>query len=302
MKKIAVFFGLREPLAYPLSKEDYWTSYSELTQVIAECGGQLYIVRSQDSYHGNGRFSNSWIIKGDELVEKGPLVADVIYDKGRFKSDGSVPVFNCQEVVDICLDKWAMYNQLVDYCPLTFYVENAEEAIEALKTLSTEKIVFKPVRGAEGIGVKIEDKQYFSNPTEPLQFPAVVSEFLDTSGGVPGLMVGHHDLRIALFDGEILYSYLRTPPNGSLLANVARGGTFMMIEPSRLPEAVVKIAQEIDERISTCPHRFYSVDFGYTAEGPKIIEMNSELGLLPDREHPVFRKLKEKLADVFMEM
>lgn len=302
MKKIAVFFRLPEPMGHPFTIPDYWTSYSELTTVAAEHGAQLYIVRTQESYKGNGTFSNSWMIADNKLQETGEVTVDVIFNKGRFQSDNTVPVFNCQEVVDMCLDKWKMYTELKDLCPLTFLVHNYAELTEAMKNLTTEKIVFKPQKGGEGVGVKIEEKSFFPEHQDSLQFPAVVSEFLDTSVGVPGIVDGLHDLRLAIFDGEVLYSYYRTPPQGSFLANVSKGGRFEMIDPPRLPSEVVQIAKQIDATLTSCKHRFYSIDFGYTKNGPKIIEMNSELGLLPNKDHPVFKVLKEKIVTSLLDM
>lgn len=302
MKKIAVFFSDTQPMGYPLSKPDYWTAYSELTEEVSLHGGELYIVRGQESYLGSGSFSNSWQINNGELVEAGPVTVSVVFNKGRFETDEKVPVFNYRDVTAVCLDKWEMYQRLKEYCPVTFFVKSREELLAILSQITTDKVVFKPYRGAEGYGVKIQDKSYFEHTADELVYPAVVSEFLDTSVGVPGIWDGYHDLRLAVFDGEILYSYLRTPPEGSLLANVAQGGTFMMIEPEKLPEDVVSITKKIDQELTGCEHRFYSVDFGYTADGPKIIEMNSELGLLPDKDHPVFHILKQKLAQSFMDL
>ena len=188
-----------------------------------------------------------------------------------------------------------MYQTFSEYCPKTLFIEDEVQLHDALPKLSTERVVFKPFSGSEGTGVLIEKKEFFTHDIPSLQFPGVFSEFLDTSVGVPDIVEGLHDLRLAIFDGEVLYSYFRTPPEGSLLANVSKGGRFEMIEPDTLPK-------EIDSVFSECGHRFYSIDFGYTKDGPKIIEMNSELGLLPNAEHPIFRTLKEKLAEAFMDM
>ncbi len=303
MKKIAVFFKFPGAMDYPLSKPTYWASYSELSEAISNAGGQLYIVRGQDTYQGRGSFSNSWIIKNDSLVEAGPIVADVIYnkDKGQFKNDPT-PIFNCEKIKQICDDKWIMYQTFPDYCPKTFFVTTEEELHSILPNVSTSKVVFKPYTGGEGKGIHIEEKNYFLTLPELLDFPAVVSEFLDTSCGIPGIVDGLHDLRVAIFDGEILYSYVRTPPKDSFLANVSKGGRFEMVDTKRLPEEVAEMTHTIDSTLSDCGHRFYGIDFGYTMDGPKIIEMNSELGLLPNEDHPVFITLKNKLARVFMDL
>jgi glutathione synthase/RimK-type ligase-like ATP-grasp enzyme len=162
--------------------------------------------------------------------------------------------------------------------------------------------VFKPVKGAEGIGVSIERKSLFENPKAPLDFPSLLSEFLDTSAGIPGIVDGIHDLRVALFDGEMIYSYVRTPPTGSMLANVALGGHWEMIDVSRLPQDVVDIAMQVDQRFKDIPHRFYGIDFVYTKDGPWIIEMNAELGLDMNEDDPIYIKVKHKLAKVLIEL
>ncbi len=302
MKKIAVFFRIPGAMDYPFSKPDYWTSYSELSQEVANHGGQLYFTREQHTYLGNGSFSQSWIIENNSLVETGPITVEVIYDKGRFEPDNTVPILNHAKIKRICDDKWLMYQHFSEYCPTTFFVENEMQIHSALPKLKTDLLVFKPFSGSEGTGVTIEKKEFFMSNLDTLQYPGVFSEFIDTSIGVPHIVEGLHDLRLAIFDGDILYSYFRTPPQGSFLANVSKGGRFEMVDPSNLPKEILTIARKIDSEFSECGHRFYSIDFGYTKDGPKIIEMNSELGLLPNKDHPVFVTLKEKLAQTFMDM
>ncbi len=302
MKKVAVFFRHPGAMDEPFSKGDYWTAYSELSQEITTQGGQFYIVRDQKTYLGNGSFSRSWIIEDGALKETGPITAEVIFDKGLFVSDNTVPVFNVPHLNLICNNKWLMFQNFSEFCPLTFFVTNPQELYSILPKITTTHIVFKPYAGAEGIGVKIEEKRYFKKHERKLMFPAVVSEFLDSSEGIPNIIKGTHDLRVAIFDGEILYSYVRTPPKGSLIANVSQGGTFTMVELKKLPRDIFEITKTIDRHFSHIPHRFYGIDFASTPQGYKIIEMNSELGLLPNADHPVFKTLKEKLAAVFMDL
>lgn len=303
MKKIVLFTDM--PLSKegkPAFKPTFWTSYSELSEIVREHGGQLYIAHGQHTYLGNGSFSRSWIIEDNTLRDTGVVVADVIFDKGRFVSDNTVPVFNHPTISKVCNNKWLMYDTFPQFCPVTFFVTDSVQLHSVLPQITTEFIVFKPYTGSEGVGVKIEKKEYFEKHGAELVFPAVVSEFLDTSNGIPDIIEGTHDLRIAIFDGEILYSYVRTPPTGSLLANVSKGGTFAMVDIEKLPSKIIDIFRTIDQSFSNIPHRFYGIDFGMTTQGPKIIEMNTELGLLPNSDDPIFKKLKEKLAQVFMDL
>lgn len=301
MKKIAVFFKTPGAMGHPFSKQIYWDAYRELSHTVAMHGGELYITREQHTYEGSGAFSRSWVIQNGTLLETGPVTVDVVYDKGRFLSDGHVTVFNCEKIKRICDDKWLMYQQFSSFCPPTFFATNIDELHSILPSIRTALTVFKPFTGSEGAGVKIEKKEYFINTKESLTFPAIVSEFLDTSSGIPGIMSGTHDLRLAVFDGEILFSFFRTPPQDSFISSVAQGGAFQMIDPGQLPSDVVGIAMHIDATLhADIPHRFYSIDFGYTTEGPKVIEMNSEVALFSNEKSPAFETLKHRLAEVFM--
>jgi glutathione synthase/RimK-type ligase-like ATP-grasp enzyme len=155
-------------------------------------------------------------------------------------------------------------------------------------------VVVKPVDGEEGKDVFIGPKDSMTG-LEPT-FPVLVQEFLDSSIGIPGIVEGMHDFRVALFNGEVIYSYYRTPPQGSFLANVSRGGKFEVVPSEKIPQIILDIAKEIDTRFIKYTQRFYGIDFAFTPEGPKIIEMNSKLGLLPNSDHSVFVRLKEKIA------
>jgi glutathione synthase/RimK-type ligase-like ATP-grasp enzyme len=295
MKKIAIF--LKEPniTDYPLSKDDYHQSYWELTEEIKKAGGDPYIVRGQVTYLGNGKFSKSWKYDGlDNYVETGELQADVIFDRGEFEPDHTVPVMNPEFVNTICTDKWAMYQLVPQYCPKTFRVESQTELQSALQQLTTELAVVKPIDGQEGKGVVIQPVAEMINVET--SYPALVQEFLDSSVGVPGIVEGLHDFRIAMINGEIIYSYFRTPPTGSYLANVARGGKFAMVELDRIPAEMKKIALEIDQKMAEHGPRFYGVDFAMTKEGPRIIEMNSRLGLMPNRDDAAFVRVKQLVA------
>ena len=301
MKKVAVFLKLPEITDYPLSKEDYKQSYFELKQEVEKLGMEYFIVRGQVSYAGNGKFTRSWQYDQDQQFhESGEITADVIFDKGEFISDETVPVFNHSFINQVCTDKWMMYTLFPELCPKTILVQTADELVGALNNISTELAVIKPIDGEEGRDV------YIDKPNQLLErvyaYPLLVQEFLDSSGGIPGIVEGLHDFRVALVDGEIFYSYVRTPPQGSYLANVARGGTFAMVEPQDVPQAAQEICTVINSKLAEYGHSFYGIDFAFTPDGPRIIEMNSRLGLLPNKDAEVFMRLKQKLAQIFLDM
>jgi hypothetical protein len=299
---VGIFLPEKNITDHPFDVGYYRQSYFELAQEITALGGEMLIVRDATTYLGQGSFARAWSMLGPENYEKlAEVTVDVIFDKGEFPLAPDIPIFNHPEINEICTDKFIMYERFQKFCPLTVRAATPQEYVTALDAIHTDKAVIKPITGQEGHGIMIAAPAALKTKF-PSSLPVVVQEFLDTSGGVPGIMQGSHDLRVALFDGEIIYSYLRTPPPGKLTANVAQGGKFFMVEPRQLPVELFPIIQEIDHTLAHVGHRFYGIDFGITPGGPKIIEMNARLGLLPNQDSPAFVVLKKKLARTFAQM
>jgi len=299
MKKIAVFFKLPGVLDYPLSQEDYFQCYLELTQAVRAVGADFFIVRGQETYLGSGKFAHSWCYQGRQIVESGEVTVDLVFDKGGFISDGYVKVFNGPFVNNVCTNKWLTYNLFKEFCPQTWLVQD-KAGLSVLKEVTTELAVVKPIDGEEGNGVFIDQKNALLK--HDYSYPVLAQEFLDSSKGIPGVMTGLHDLRIAVIDGEIVYSYYRTPPQESYLANEAQGGSLKEVDLNKIPRSVVDIIQKVDQVMSVEKHRYYSVDFAMTDAGPKIIELNSRLGSVPEAQFPFFVSINRKLANVFVAM
>lgn len=302
MKKVALFVNHDNPMDYFTAHPEYWDGYSQLYSAILAQGGECFLVNKQESYLGEGRFTQAWIFGKTQLVPAGEQQVDVVLDKGRFISDGKVPVLNVEKVKKICTDKWFMYQQFSKYCPTTFYLHNSQGLETHINDILSEKVVFKPVDGQEGYGVFIESKAELLEKKNTLSYPALLQEFLDTSTGIPNIIDGIHDLRVAILNGEIVCVFVRTPAPGSLLANVAQGGSLKAVSIDQLPKEVVDIVREVDKYLADCPYRYYGIDLGYTPQGPKIIEMNCELALFSNDRSPIFTVTKEKLATTLLQM
>ncbi len=302
MPNIAVFFKHPDPMGAPFSDPDYFRAYQELTHEVSKAGGELFVVRDIASYLGDARFRTSWQLRNGVVEETGELTADVIFNKGQATFDTTVPVFNHPELSAICTDKWHMYSLFSQFCPKTIRAENVSEAKKAIELCQTDTIVLKPLTGAEGRDILIVEPAEAVSSVQDSKYPIIVQEFLDTSVGVPGLQQGIHDFRLAIIDGTVVYAEIRTPPPGSLQANVAKGGTFTIYKPDQAPESVLSIAREIDSHLQQFGHRFYSIDFGFTKFGPRIIEMNSEVGILPNSDGVIFQTVKQKLAQILISL
>jgi glutathione synthase/RimK-type ligase-like ATP-grasp enzyme len=83
---------------------------------------------------------------------------------------------------------------------------------------------------------------------------------------------------------------------------VARGGKFALVNVDKIPTEAIDLVLQIDKELEKYGKRFYGVDLGFTPQGPKIIEMNSRLGLLPNSDGEAFVRLKKKLAQTLVSM
>jgi len=300
MKKIAVFFTAPEKKDYPLNKDEYWHAYQELDQEITKAGAEFCIVRSQATYMGEGIFSKSWKYKNNELIENGQVKVDVVYDKGNFITDKKVPVLNNEKVNKVCTDKWLTYQSFLKYCPTTLLASNEKEFLLALNKIASSPKVIKPIDGEEGKNVFIGDNKYLIS--RPKTYPILVQEFIDSSGGIPGIVEGIHDFRIAIMNGEIVYSFIRTPPTDSFLANVAQGGKQINVDVEKIPSSALALSADVDAKMSKYGDRFYGIDMALSSTGWKIIELNSQLGLDENKRHPIFIEVKKKLTKLLLKI
>ncbi len=298
MKKIAVFFRDNNPMWYPFNKEEYWVSYQEFNEVIKSKWAELYIVRWQKTYLWNSEFSNSWQFKNWELVETGHLKVDILYNKGYFIPDNNIEIFNKIELDEICTNKWKTYDLFEEYCPKTILAGNEEEFLICLKQIKTEKIVIKPLDEEEWNWVFIWNSEYIRKC--PKQYPILVQEFIDSSNWIPGIIEWIHDLRVAVINWKILYSFVRTPAPWELLANVARGWKLKFIDIKTLPKKVLDIVFSIDKKFEKFWKRFYWIDMAFTKNWIKIIELNSQLWLLKNDTNHAFKIMKEEIVKMLI--
>jgi glutathione synthase/RimK-type ligase-like ATP-grasp enzyme len=276
MKTVIVFFDAPGFDDYPFMVEEYRTAYHEIGKRFADRSAAFWIVRSQDTYQGDNVFSGGWRFDGSAFIRVNtPVRADVIYDKGHFKADASARLLNSIELDEICTDKWKTYELFSEHCPKTFLVRSAGELENALAQIPSSLVVAKPQGGEEGKGVLIDTAENIR--LDVRSFPYLIQEFMDTSGGIPGIVEGPHDFRIIVINGEIGVSYIRTPPPGELRANVAQGGKEISVPRNKIPPEAVEIVKAVDAKLARFKPRVYSADMGRMKDGAwKIIELNSK--------------------------
>ena len=102
-----------------------------------------------------------------------------------------------------------------------------------------------------------------------------------------------HDLRVAIVNNKVVWSHIRVPMEGKLLANSAQGGNLTEIDYEKAPKGVKKIVKDISNRFyKKYDNPIFSIDFGINEKGePKIFEINDQIG---------FPKWEMKNRDVFL--
>lgn len=272
--------------------------YTRLLDLTKEEGWQPYVL-TRKTYQGGGIFKGGWIYKNAKFVLTiKPIKIDLVYDRSGGVDfpleEKSLKVINPRKFKILCWDKFATYKEIGKYMPVTFSINNENEIKRYLPKIKTSKVVLKPFNGLKGQGIYIGGKNgaikyRFSN-----KYPKyIMQEFVDTSGGIPGVATGLHDLRIAIVGGKPLWCHVRIPKKGNLLANAAQGGKLTEVDYEEVPLSVKKIVNRVINKFANkYGDTIYSLDFGVDKnEKPYIFEINDQIG---------FPKFEMKNRDTFL--
>lgn len=286
-KNIVMYFRKR-----PLSHDPFATFgtkrsvYHKFFQQGVLRGFNMFIASGEENYRSPLLFRNAFMYNFDHFEPyKQDVYADAVFDRSgglRFppKEIGS-KVLNCIEFKQLCNDKNAQKNILGKYMPESFRIRTQGDLSACIKKCNrASKIVLKPSRGMQGKGILID------TPSKIAQFHIedgseyTLQEFVDTSLGIPKIANSHHDLRVVVVDGEIVLSHVREPKRGSLLANVAQGGSIREISLDAIPQFIQTATREIQSIIDEkYDFPLYSIDFGIQNKTtPFVFELNDQIG------------------------
>lgn len=279
-RRIGVFFDAPGYDDYPFNHADYAQAYHEVAKGIEDRGARFCIVRGISSFRGGNRFEGYWEFDGATFARKeDPIDLDLVYDKGYFVGDASSKLLNDAEMNLICTDKRETIRLFPALSPKTTEAKDRATLERIMRQWPWPMAVAKPVDGAEAKGVVI------GSPAEVLaaehEFPVIVQQYIDTSGGIPGIIDGVGDLRTILVDGEIALTYARSAKPGTLISNVSKGGKEIEVLPENRPKEAMDIAFAVDRTFRPMSaHRVFCVDCARDADGKwYVIELNSKPGL-----------------------
>jgi len=264
----------------PFHNSDYRRAYHDLAGMLAARGATCVIVRGQQTFLGGGRFSRAWHFRdGAFHLSEEPVTVDVVYNKGEaFQADDATTMVNAPALDALCRHKQRTIEAFPEYFPRSRLVHTPGELQAGLTELQGDTIVSKPTDSWGGHGVYVGPRDGVAANIG--SYPALVQEFIDTSAGIPGIVDGTHDLRILIIGGRVALCYVRVPPSGSAIANVAQGGNITLVAEKDIPEEALAIAKKVDEKMAVYGRRVYSVDMGFHLQREwRLFELNPQPGL-----------------------
>lgn len=284
-KVIAVYFSDPEPMGYPFHKEYYVEAYTWLSDELARRGYAMRIVRN-DSYQGDGVFSRSWKFVDGVVVEaESPLNVDLIFNRDDANTIPHItdcPIINHPDFDQLCLDKYETAQTFPAISPKTVLVHTYQEYLDAVSEWpdgEDDLIVLKKNFETEGRSIYIGARRGVTQEKFETWENVLVQQFLDGSGGIPGITDGLHDLRVTTVNGAPTNCFIRVPKEGSYLANVAAGATGFSIELDQVPEEVMQEVRVIIDRVAHYAPTIFSADFLLSDHGWKLVELNSRPAL-----------------------
>ena len=286
-KKIVMYFRKR-----PLSCDPFETFgikrsvYYQFFKQGVDFGFDMFVASGEENYEHPLQFKNTFIYESDHFAPHPEKIdADAIFDR----SGGiSFPpekignkVLNRIEFKRLCNDKNTMKEFLGDYMPRSERIRTQEELLFHLDSYKdVPRVALKPSRGMQGRDIVIDSPKNIARIKLSVATEYTLQEFIDTSSGIPGITPTHHDLRIVIVNGKIVLSHVRTPKKGSLLANVAQGGSIQEVLIRDIPDFIRDTTQKIQSLIDEkYDFPLYSIDFGIqNRTTPFVFELNDQIG------------------------
>ncbi len=284
MIRVGIYISPVNPEIGPQFMSDYYrTAYRDLLGRIIALGAEPIMVHSAEkTYKGNGLFSEYWTVqfidgKAEFSLHEEPITVKFLYDKARFPFT-DIRMVNPPLIRDVAGNKYLSYLFAPEYHATTLLARDQQEldVIQLGWDKDDRRVAIKELDSNSGDKVFVGE---FEDYDDSLEFPVIVQSFIDTSGGVEGLVEGMHDVRVALFNGEVIHGYIRRPGEGTLKSNMQYGGQSTALYVDQVPHDIIDIINRFDERLKHLGDRYYAADFGYNGKEWKLFELNAYPGL-----------------------
>jgi glutathione synthase/RimK-type ligase-like ATP-grasp enzyme len=296
MKKVMILFGKDSwGKSKPFSNEKYMYSYEYFYALCKKRGIQIFRASYEWYDYKKRFFKYAWVFEKSSGTWKRAynIRPDLIYDKTKATPEAylksslirtSYVFFNNIEFSKIIDNKLAVGMLFPNWSRKSHLIESLKHLAAVLNKIDKkQRLVLKPTNLSGGKNVFIgtpaelmkEAKKAKIEPTDWM-----LQDFIDSSNGIPGIMKGVHDLRLVLIGTSVIYSYYRRPAEGSLLANLAQGGSMEIVPLKKIPKNVFPIIEKANQLFSGFEHRVYTIDLMFDkSKRPWIVELNSMPGM-----------------------
>lgn len=272
---IVIFFSSKSPDYDPFTEPVYKNSYYKFAASALMKGIDLRFIFGADSYT-DGVFSSYWKLENDNIIKiNEPFHANLIYLKSRTDIFDNEKRVNNTFLEEICRDKLKTAATFPEYTKKT--IRFNQDNLAMLNSLTTDPIIIKPQLGSSGDSVTVIKKKDIATVL-PQKKGFIAQEIIESQSGIPGLLEQRHELRLFMFDGEILATYIRLPAKDSYLANISQGAVEKQITLSQIPYSALTIAKKIDEKFNGISPRLYTIDLMYENGRPWLVELNDMPG------------------------
>ena len=113
--------------------------------------------------------------------------------------------------------------------------------------LRTDKIILKPRYGERGKGIEVISLSEVDNPRIQNMQDYIVQPLMESDSGIPELNIpGRHDLRMLIYNGEVMDFFIRVASDNNFICNQSHGGRISYFQLDELPERFRTIAREVD--------------------------------------------------------
>lgn len=312
MKRIAILTAYqKEYVKYDL----YFPSEKLLKWMFKDEGLELHYVSPHYYDYEKKEFTQHVAIEEHDLkVYHEPYQPDLVwvrmgqalYHVDELFADAPFVTVPSMRLKHIDSDKYQMYQYLKDFQPqstllTTYYF------YPWLQDQFTKKVVVKPITGSWGYWIEFYTKEELRSPevfqkyvwTEGMH---LVQEYRNFSWGAPGIAKWTHDLRVVFFCKKPVFSMVRVPKKGSLKSNIAGWGSQFSLPLKDIPEKVIALCEQAQEKLMVDLNDMYSLDFAYCSDEKKwyLIELNSSPGIwFPDEDKEYQYQFFNDVAEYF---
>lgn len=262
----------------------YKLAYELFSKLCEDRGHTFYYTPFATYNWGKKSFDYAYRYSRGEWTRESAVKADLVIDRTSVASvapgllhalDLDTPVTNNTDFTEVANDKAYLPLLFAEIVPPTRFVPQGVR-LGDVACLSGDQLIFKPTSGFGGKGIEV----IRNDPDYVAPVNGVIQEFIDSRAGIPGICTGYHDLRLTYIGTTLQYAYVRQPAQGSLLANIAQGGSMYLVDAAKLPPSTWDLARVVQTKLVGFPKALYTIDLFFDLSGkPWLIELNSKPGM-----------------------